>query len=256
MKRAFSMVELLVVIAIVAVLLSLLMPTLGKAREQAKAVVCLSQQRGLFPGFTTYTAEHKNYWVVNGNQGHTILWSRIVTKNLGLKYVGEQNVNMNAWTSAWTGQSFQVSDGGYGAPLYSRDLTSLNRKNLMMKCPSENFKNNWGGENATSYRFNSGFTYFWGLGVSDEFTLSLDPNERAKGRIKDQEILKPFNTFVIADGIPSQGVNLYEYQQEGLNTVLEIPSYHNGGANLLWADGHASFMLKDDVLKEHFDRRQ
>jgi prepilin-type N-terminal cleavage/methylation domain-containing protein/prepilin-type processing-associated H-X9-DG protein len=255
MKHAFSLVELLVVIAIVAVLCAVLLPSLNKAREQARALVCLSQEKMLFPGFNTYSNDQKTYWVVNGNQGHTILWSRIVTKNLDLKYIGEQNVAMNAWTSLWNGQSFQASDGGYGAPLYTRDLTNPNRKNMLMKCPSESFRNNWGGENATSYRFNSGFTYFWGLGVSDEFTLSTDANERAKGRIRDRDILRPSNTFVIADGIPSQGVNLYEYQEEGLNTVLEIPSYHNGGANLLWSDGHATFMLKDNVLREHFDRR-
>ncbi len=257
MKRAFSLVELLVVIAIVAVLCSLLMPTLSKARETARALVCLSQERMLFPGFNTYVVEQRSYWVVNGNIGPTLTWARIVTKNLGLRYIGEQNVSMTSWTAPLTGQVFPAGDGGYGAPLYSRDLTNMNRKNQLMKCPSDNFRNNWGGENATSYRFNSGFTYKYGLGVSDEFTMHLSATERAeRGRIRDKEILRPFNTFVIADGIRVQGANSYEYDEEGLDTLLEVPSYHGGGANFLWADGHATFMLKDDVEKDHFDRRK
>ena len=46
-RHAFTLIELLVVIGIIAVLMGLLVPTVGRMKERAVRVVCISNQRQL-----------------------------------------------------------------------------------------------------------------------------------------------------------------------------------------------------------------
>lgn len=59
--RGFTLVELLVVISIIALLVSILLPALNRARVQAQLVVCATQQRQILDGLHVYTSDN------NGN---------------------------------------------------------------------------------------------------------------------------------------------------------------------------------------------
>jgi len=59
--RGFTLVELLVVVSIIALLISILLPSLRKAREQARCVVCMSNLHQVSSSLTTYTLENRDY---------------------------------------------------------------------------------------------------------------------------------------------------------------------------------------------------
>ena len=56
--KGFTLVELLVVVAIIALLVSILLPALGQAREQARLVVCLSNLRQVALGALAYESDN------------------------------------------------------------------------------------------------------------------------------------------------------------------------------------------------------
>ena len=59
--RAFTLIELLVVVAVIAILAALLLPALGRAKQQAVRVDCENNERQQLLAFTIYANENKDF---------------------------------------------------------------------------------------------------------------------------------------------------------------------------------------------------
>ena len=57
-KQGFTLIELLVVIAIIALLISILLPSLSRARELSKRLVCTSNIEGIGTSMKIYANEN------------------------------------------------------------------------------------------------------------------------------------------------------------------------------------------------------
>jgi len=125
--RAFTLVELLVVVSIIALLISILLPSLRSAREQARLVKCLSHVRGLGQAGLVFSQDHANHFQLvadettrnrvdpdrkrfeYSSQGELLAWPVAMAlaanlKGYNLNY--RWGVRANNWTEARNRKSF------------------------------------------------------------------------------------------------------------------------------------------------------
>jgi prepilin-type N-terminal cleavage/methylation domain-containing protein/prepilin-type processing-associated H-X9-DG protein len=124
-RRAFTLVELLIVIAIIALLVSILLPTLSRARRLAKRTVCASNLRSVNLAVMLYTDAHRDAYPA-----------------------AEDPVSRSPFYWLWMGRGWR----GFIEPYLGEDVSPDNPSVLL--CPSDPAREEF---QATSYAYSMSF---------------------------------------------------------------------------------------------------
>lgn len=94
-RHRFTLIELLVVIAIIAILASLLMPSINKSLAVARSGACINNSKQLSLGILLYTNDYDNYFPpsIVGSGGSGQSWADFIYENIGgkIKYTNLSN---------------------------------------------------------------------------------------------------------------------------------------------------------------------
>jgi len=260
-RKGFTLIELLVVIAIIAILAAILFPVFAQAREKARAISCLSNEKQMGLAYLMYTQDNDELgpcgicWVDAppsiGSAGtgwayplYSYVKSTAAYKcpddgstlgNGGVSYGINQNVS---------GFQTNAASGGYGYnQLNESRINSVTKTILFFEVQNEgsvdvtnqNSGNadwqGWGGQSPT------------GFGTGGDKAQAYDPNGGNQSGTS-------YNTVNIGNNKQLRYATGQLPNASGWN-FISVAGRHTGGANYVLFDGHAKYLRPSAVSAGH-----
>jgi prepilin-type N-terminal cleavage/methylation domain-containing protein/prepilin-type processing-associated H-X9-DG protein len=255
-RNGFTLIEVLVVVAIIALLISILMPSLAKARDAARTTVCATGMRQLVFGHVYYAASNKSvfphwsWWLYDG-YGH--FEGKVASSSAALA--------QGFYPASWVWRT----TGGVRSPDSSQwirygDIFSYVKNPEMYFCPADNrerYDNSLGGDVAGSTQGDKAIhSYVRLTDPHDCYHVGLrHPNEFADDGPKECDFINPdklkSGMFHLQQGqqdvkddpvehyysIPSRVVLLYEEYQGAAGDMTGGPGespLNDGHSGILW----------------------
>lgn len=257
-RSGFTLVELLVVIGIIAVLVSLLLPSLNKARESAKRVSCAAQLRQVCSSLMLYANANRGWFPNVGSNAFNSEW---------------RNADGSAYTAATANFPYQANRGAlevlsrYGAirnvwycpstPEINSD-TTYNRYLTAPSGVSFIGYNVFAGRTALSFIKDSTKPRNGAASTYDGFeevpngmlTFAVRQGQRPHYKVLATDYVRAASTGLATPG--SFQTNLGDTYAAanhlfGSETMANFMSKGKGGANVGYTDGHVDWVSQNDM---------
>lgn len=248
-RKAFTLIELLVVVAIIALLVAILLPSLGRARELAKRTVCAANNSSIGKAMYVYANENtESFPIING--AATVDWFN----KLGNYRDDNGDPNGAEYASTFAtsaGVSIDMSlwlliQTGSGAPkLFNCPSSDETPDNLRQGNDTQTYSASevWGfRDSSLSYSYQIPYS------VSGK-SNAAKPSTNLDARMAVLADLSPYitNTGAAASPAPGNPPTAASSYSNAEWEPYNSKNHNEEGQNVLFADSHAEFVKKPAV---------